>query len=167
VVLFYRLEDKRIRSFFLGNKHPRRDEALGVLHTLAARRAPSKRSTLKELAEAAGFTPRRTQVIVAVLENMDLVQRSGRGLVLRRDFTEQQLEAFLATFEARQAMDRERISSMMQYGQTTRCRMQFLREYFGDPAGEPCAHCDNCERPPPVEAAPLDTASDRRAAPKM
>jgi superfamily II DNA helicase RecQ len=138
-----------------------------LIGALTALRAGSKRQTLQQLAEVAGFTPRRTQVIVAVLENMDLVRRSGRGLLLRRGFTDPELEAFLATFEARQAMDRERISLMMQYGQTTRCRMQFLREYFGDPASDACGHCDNCERPPPVEAAGQQTATNRRAAPKM
>jgi hypothetical protein len=28
--------------------------------------------------------------------------------------------------------------------------MQFLREYFGDDAGSPCQHCDNCEHPVPT-----------------
>jgi ATP-dependent DNA helicase RecQ len=148
VILFYRLEDKRIRSFFLGNKHPRRDEALGVIRALAERGAAGIR-TLQQLAESTGSTARRTRVIVAVLENMDLLRRSGRGIALRRNFGEHELEEFLATFEARQALDRERIAMMMRYGQTTRCRMQHLREYFGDPAGEPCQHCDNCQRPVP------------------
>jgi superfamily II DNA helicase RecQ len=43
---------------------------------------------------------------------------------------------------------------MMRYGQTTRCRMQFMREYFGDAAGTSCEHCDNCAHPAlPVAAA--------------
>jgi ATP-dependent DNA helicase RecQ len=152
VVLFYRLEDKRVRSFFLGSKHPRRDEALAVLgamEKLQQRRA----CTVRELAEAAGLALRRTSVIAAVLENMELLTRAGRGLRLRRTLGLPQLEAFVATFEARYAADRERIESMMRYGQTTRCRMQFLREYFGEPAADPCQHCDNCEHPPVVHAA--------------
>jgi ATP-dependent DNA helicase RecQ len=147
VVLFYRLEDKRIRSFFLGNKHPRRHEALAAIEGMARLQSERRSCTLQALAEAAGLPLRRTSVIAAVLENMELVRRSGKGLRLRRDFEAGELDAFLATFEARYGADRERIATMMRYGQTTRCRMQFLREYFGDEAGDACGHCDNCEQP--------------------
>ncbi len=153
VVLFYRLEDKRIRSFFLGSKHPRREEALALLSALERLQRERRASSVHELAEAAGLALRRTSVIAAVLENMDLLVRSGRQLRLRRALGQRQLESFVGTFEARYGADRERIQIMMRYGQTTRCRMQFLREYFGEPPGEPCQHCDNCEHPPTVQAA--------------
>jgi ATP-dependent DNA helicase RecQ len=143
VTLYYRLEDKRIRSFFLGSKHPRRHEALALLAALS--QAGAKRFTMQSLADAAGLPLRRASVLGAVLENMGLLHRSRQGLRLRRAFEPAELEAFAATFEARYQSDRARIEQMMRYGQTTRCRMQFLREYFGDDAGDPCAHCDNCE----------------------
>ena len=62
-VLFYKLEDKRIRSFFLGGKAPRRTEA------------------------------------------------------------------------------------MIRYCESLNCRMQYLRDYFGEPSGDNCHHCDNCKHP--------------------
>lgn len=153
VVLFYRLEDKRIRSFFLGHKHPRRDEALALLQALERLQRERRSCTVHELAEAAALPQRRTSVIAAVLENMDLLARSGRSVRLRRALGPRQLEAFAATFEGRYGADRERIETMMRYGQTTRCRMMFLREYFAEQAGEPCQHCDNCQHPPAVLAA--------------
>lgn len=39
--------------------------------------------------------------------------------------------------------------------------MQFLREYFGDPTGEACVHCDNCQNP--VSPVPLAAPSRSRA----
>jgi len=159
VVLFYRLEDKRIRSFFLGNKHPRRAEALAVLVAMEALQHERRFCTMQALADAASLPLRRTSVIAAVLENMDLLARSDRRVKLRRALSPAHLEAFVATFEDRYAADRERIESMMRYGQTTRCRMQFLREYFSEPVGEPCHHCDNCEHPPTVEAVTRDEKS--------
>ena len=63
-------------------------------------------------------------------------------------FGPDEIDAFAGTFESRYDADRARIEQMMRYGQTTRCRMQFLREYFGDDVGDPCGHCDNCEAPP-------------------
>lgn len=149
VALFYRLEDKRIRSFFLGNKHPRRHEALAVIEALSA---SARGSSMQAVADTAGLSLRRASVIAAVLENMELVRRSSKTLALRRSFGSAELEDFLATFEGRYDADRERIDSMMQYGQTTRCRMQFLREYFGESTGEACGHCDNCEQPPLVRS---------------
>jgi superfamily II DNA helicase RecQ len=41
---------------------------------------------------------------------------------------------------------------MMRYGENAGCRMQFLRQYFGEPIGQSCNHCDNCLTP--VIAAP-------------
>ena len=147
VVLFYRLEDKRIRSFFLGNKHPRRHEAVSLITALSASGSGQRGSSMQALADAAGLSLRRASVITAVLENMELLRRSGKRLALRRGFGDAELEEFLATFESRYDADRARIDSMMRYGQSTRCRMQFLREAFGEAAGEGCGHCDNCARP--------------------
>jgi ATP-dependent DNA helicase RecQ len=144
-LLFYRLEDKRLRSFFLAAKHPRAHEALAVARALL--RAGTQPVTIAELAAAADLSARRTSVIIAVLENMELVRRTRRGLVLRRAYGEHELEPLLATFDAQYQTDRERIETMMRYGQTTRCRMQFLREYFGDAPGKSCQHCDNCAHP--------------------
>jgi ATP-dependent DNA helicase RecQ len=161
-ILFYRLEDKRIRSFFLGNKHPKSSEAMLFIQALS--NMGGKQSTLQSLASAAGLTSRRASVIAAVLENMDLVRRTGRGLSLQRAFSPPELEAFLATFEDRHQADRERIEHMMRYGQTTRCRMQVLREYFAEPCGEPCQHCDNCEHPlAPVGPGPQVPLKSRGA----
>ena len=33
-ILFYRLEDRRVQSYFLGGKYPRRDESLALYRTL-------------------------------------------------------------------------------------------------------------------------------------
>ena len=36
---------------------------------------------------------------------------------------------------------------MIRYAESGMCRMQFLRKYFGEPAGDACQHCDNCSQP--------------------
>lgn len=157
-ILFYRLEDKRVRSFFLAGKHPKANEALTLVQALRQARE-SKGRTLQSLAKDAGISLRRTRVIVSVLEQMELVQRSKQGLALSSSCGEGDLTALLDGFEARYEADRERIETMMRYGQTTRCRMQFLREYFGDEAGEVCQHCDNCANP----VLPLPSTAATRA----
>jgi ATP-dependent DNA helicase RecQ len=158
-VLFYRLEDKRIRSFFLGGKHPRSAEAMLLIRALVG--VGQRGCTTQALAAQAGLGLNRARVIMAVLENMDLIRRHGSELSLRRSFSEAELAAFLETFEARHRADRERIENMMRYGQTTRCRMQFLREYFGESSGQPCQHCDNCQHPATPVRAIHDPAPGR------
>jgi len=72
----------------------------------------------------------------------------GRGLRKRREFTSpDELAAHVETYQRRHRADLDRLRSMMRYAETTGCRSQFLRAYFGeaDPPAS-CGHCDNCCR---------------------
>ena len=142
-ILFYRLEDKRVRSFFLGGKHPREADVTQFLR--AIREAGG--ASLAELANASGLGERRAAVICAGLESLNLVSRKGRVRKLARPLSDDELSAFLAKFTGRHGADRERLGAMMRYGETTLCRMKFIREYFGELPGENCKHCDNCNSP--------------------
>ncbi len=44
-------------------------------------------------------------------------------------------------------VERQKLSALLGYCETTRCRRQVLLEYFGD-SGEPCGNCDTCLDPP-------------------
>jgi ATP-dependent DNA helicase RecQ len=147
-VLLYQLEDKRIRSFFLGGKHPKRHEALALLEALARAQAERRSTALAALAEQSGLSLRRATVIASVLETMEAIDRRRHGIAARKRLTGDDLQHFLDSFEAQYQADRERLHKMMAYGQSALCRMQFLRDYFGEPQGERCGRCDNCTAPP-------------------
>jgi ATP-dependent DNA helicase RecQ len=153
-VLFFRLEDRRIRSAFLGGRHPRRAEAQAVLQALRTLARERPRASTAAVGEASGLGERRVAVIAAVLEGMGVVARRGRGLALVRAPSDEELERFYATFEERHAADRERLEAMMDYGRAVRCRLGFLRDYFGEPTGAPCGRCDECRAGDAVEALP-------------
>jgi ATP-dependent DNA helicase RecQ len=144
--LFYRLEDKRVRSFFLGGKQPRKDDVSRFLRVFAQQ---THAVSLGELASASGLSERRATVICAGLESLHLVRREGRLRRMDRALTEGERTRFLDRFTDRYEADRERLRAMMRYGESTLCRMKFIREYFGEPPGENCDHCDNCKRPAP------------------
>lgn len=148
-ILLYRLEDRRIQAFFLGGKYPRREESLRVFRTLSAlheRHATRAGVVVRALAEQVGLPENRVKVIVALLESTGIVERR-RGVRKVRDFaTDEEFDAFLGEYEARHADDRERLEAMMRYGRTTRCRVCYLAEYFGEERDGPCGHCDNCRR---------------------
>jgi ATP-dependent DNA helicase RecQ len=144
--LFYRLEDKRIRSFFLGGKQPSQEDVRALMRVFTA--AEDNASfTNAELAKLSGLSARRVAVLVSGLEDLDVLARVRRKLKVRRTLHGDELEQFIATFESQRSAEQDRLRSMMQYGEMPGCRMQFLREYFGEPEGPPCRHCDNCRSP--------------------
>jgi ATP-dependent DNA helicase RecQ len=166
--LLYRLEDRRIQAFFNGGKYPRQADLLAV-HGAVARAGPQG-ATAAELAGETGIPARRATVVAALLETMELATRRGRRFVATRGFERtEELAAFLGEYERRHAQDRTRLEAMMRYAQSALCRMVSLRDYFGEPAGDRCGHCDRCRHgvpdaappptPPPLRRAPAPPAS--------
>jgi ATP-dependent DNA helicase RecQ len=141
--LFYRLEDRRVRRFFLGGKHPREQELRQVLQALM--RAESAR--VQELARTTGLSEKRIRVICAELESRHVIRRRGSARVVIRRMKEDEIGAFLGAFESHFRADEDRLRAMMDYAESARCRVQFLREYFGELPGEKCGRCDNYRTP--------------------
>jgi len=145
-VLFYRLEDKRIRSFFLGSNRAHESDVRLLLQAFASE-APGAGFAHAELARESGLSLRRSSALIAGLEEMAILSRRGRKLYLDHSMDANEIEVFVRTFDEQYAAERERLNKIMQYGDTAGCRMMFLRAYFGEPEGAPCMHCDNCGSP--------------------
>jgi ATP-dependent DNA helicase RecQ len=139
------------------------------VHGAVARAGP-RGATAAELAGETGIPARRATVVAALLETMELATRRGRRFVATRGFERtEELAAFLGEYERRHAQDRTRLEAMMRYAQSALCRMVSLRDYFGEPAGDRCGHCDRCRHgvpdaappptPPPLRRAPAPRAS--------
>jgi len=164
--LLYRLEDRRIQGYFLGGKYPRREHSQKIYEIVAG--VPPGNSgragiTTADLVEASGLPQRKVRVLIAQLESAGIVQSGGGKIKCVRQFSNsEEMTEFLSAYEQRHAGDRERLEQMMRYAETTFCRMRFLREYFGDPSGSDCGHCDNCRAkmegrlttPQPIAVAP-------------
>ncbi len=147
--LLYRLEDRRIQGYFLGGKYPRREHSLKLYETLGQLSAQPERKghvRMADVVEASGLPKRRVQVVVAQLESAGIVERKRAGLRLAHLFgSGEEVGRFLSEYEQRGMNDRERLQQMMRYAETAQCRMQYLREYFGEDHGAECGHCDNCK----------------------
>ena len=175
-VLLYRLEDKRIQSFFMAGRYPTLHEleavweavqgppaaALGEPNLAAqttdpsssdttAGDEPSDRETLdaKILSKRSGVGQRKTEVILHLLQEAGLIREEAHGFVIDRTHppTDESLANMLAVYSDRAQQDRSRLSEMMHYAETSCCRVQIIRRYFSDPEGDPCGRCDNCENP--------------------
>lgn len=155
-ILLYRLEDRRIQSYFLAGKYPRREESKAVYEAL--RQAPAPGTTARELSAQTGLGERRTKVIVAHLEKLGIAQRRVRRVQAHRAFESlDELETFMREYEQRYSAERRRLDAMMQYAQTTLCRMRYLRNYLGDETEDDCGRCDNCRRKARARRAPRPT----------
>ena len=200
--LFYRLEDKRIQSFFLSGRYPHLNEVNAVYNALAgisntnsenaseessgapsqavsssevasqapdaAAQTPTRKPTLSalDLAVKADVGRRRTQVILNLLRETGLVRRTPRGYILTdaEPPTGDILEALLKTYVDRAARDKDRLAEMMHYAETPICRTQIIRAYFGEPEGDPCNRCDNCQRVAKGEQAQHEESAEAAAA---
>jgi ATP-dependent DNA helicase RecQ len=150
VSLLYQLEDKRIQSYFLGGKYPRATECEQVLVTLDALLSQPENAagvTSKDVIATAGLPARKTKVVVALLVAAGVLVR-GRRLRRQRGFASTaELESFLTAYQERRRSDQGRLQAIMRYAETTGCRMNFLRTYFGARSTDVgCDHCDNCRR---------------------
>ena len=141
-VLLFRLEDKRIQSFFSAGRYPRADELRKVLDALS----PYDAMNAAQLAKLAEIGSKRAQVLLYLLRDTGLAISKGSGYV-RTDaliVDDEQIEALMSAYAERMESDRTRLDDMMRYAETVQCRRQVFREYFDEPAGEPCGTCDNC-----------------------
>lgn len=142
--LLYRVEDRRIQSFFLGGKYPKREQSRLVFEALS-RQESSDGVTTAQLSEMTALARRKVQVIVSQLIGAEIVSRSGRRIRKLRDFAStEEFDQFLGAYEKRGLDDRARLDTMIRYSQTARCRVRFMKEYFGEEVDRDCGHCDNC-----------------------
>jgi ATP-dependent DNA helicase RecQ len=171
-VIFYRVEDRRIQSYFLGGKYPSRAECRLFYDAAVARAAAvSAGVSIDELGELAGLAPRRAKVVTALLENLGVAERrGGRVRVIHTFRDDDELERFLAEYETRHRGDRARLDAIVAYMQSMSCRGQRIQAYFGEQAVDPCGHCDNCESGAAARVASISSArgkSRRRDTPPL
>ena len=166
-VLLYRLEDKRIQSYFMAGRYPKVEELRAVLDSLAGGEGVEEAGTARPvrsaaaIAEQSGVGARRVQVALHLLRQGGLIRRARNGYKLDSNEipSDQALQELLQTYVDRAQNDKDRLAEMMHYAETTSCRTQIIRAYFGDPEGEPCLHCDNCVNAVKHDAAPASARS--------
>jgi ATP-dependent DNA helicase RecQ len=177
-VLLYRIEDRRIQSYFLGGKYPRREQSVAVWSTLKnlSDRTAGRAISAAELTIAAGLPERKLRVVLAQLTTAGVIDRRGGRVRRVRDFASRdEFEKFLTTYEARRRGDRQRLGTIIGYAQATECRVRFIAKYFDEPDDGDCGKCDNCraraqgrfERtapprhpPPPPEPVPASAFAE-------
>jgi ATP-dependent DNA helicase RecQ len=167
-VLLYRLEDRRIQTFFLAGRYPKPEELTAVAAALTrpspgeppnldlssfgaaggSASLPQSSLSAETIAHLSNLNQRRTQSILNLLTEANLTRRTRTGYTLARGAqpTTEALTQLLQTCIDRAIRDKDRLAEMMHYAETPNCRTQIIRTYFGEPEGNPCNRCDNCLR---------------------
>lgn len=146
--LLYRVEDRRIQSYFLGGKYPEVAEAARVALALEKYPVDALVST-DDLADLTEVPRRKVRIVLALLKRHGLVRehRGGNWQRLRDNLTSVDLSADLIDYEERRSRDQEQLRTIIRFCQSTECRTRFILEHFGEeaPPGWTCGNCDACD----------------------
>ena len=131
---------------------------------------------LKDIAERAQAPAKKARVVLSFLKEIGFAAEGPGQRFVPLTIEPPSLEELAratARYEQKRAQDRARLQAMLRYSQSHLCRARLLVTYFGYTDGEPCGHCDNCQRakadepaePPPSRiAAVAAVLAARRAA---
>ena len=164
--ILYRVEDRRVQSYFLGGKYPTVDDATTIVRLLEVHAAVDA-VELAEIAERASLPRTRCRLTLMLLKAHGVV-RERRGGRWERDAAavdEGRLREELATYDRRRALERSKLEAMVRYCQRVQCRARMILEYFGEEVAEDwrCGNCDACEVMDGWESE--ETPTDGRALP--
>ncbi|MFE5407489.1 DEAD/DEAH box helicase [Microbacterium sp. NPDC056569] len=137
VLLLPGTEDREIWHYFATASMPDRDRADRVLAALAAASGPMSTPALEAVVDI-----RRTplELLLKVLDVDGAVERVRGGWVATG-------EPWTYDEERYRRIAAERVNEqqhMIEYEETSGCRMEFLQRSLDDDTAAPCGRCDNC-----------------------
>jgi ATP-dependent DNA helicase RecQ len=146
--VLYRVEDRRIQSYFLGGKYPEVEEAARVALVLES--VPVNTPVhVDDLANKSGVPHRKARIVMVLLKRHGLVRehRGGRWERMRNNLVACDLSADLMDYEERRARDQSKLRSIISFCQTAQCRTRYILEYFGEDVAPDweCGNCDACD----------------------
>ena len=129
-------EDQDIWSYFASMAFPPEGTVRRVLHVLTE----SGTLSTAALEPHVELGRSRLEMVLKVLDVDGAVRRVKGGWEATGQPWEYDAERYERIAAQRTAEQR----AMLEYLDTGRCRMEFLREQLDDPHAEPCGRCDNC-----------------------
>jgi len=139
VVLLPQPEDRDIWAYFASLAFPREDQVRHTLRVLAEEGRPLSTASLETYVDL-GRT--RLEQMLKVLDVDGAVRRVRGGWEATGESWTYDAERYARVSEAR----RREQQAMLDYLDTDRCRMWFLRDQLDDPAIDGHEHCGRCDR---------------------
>ena len=139
--LYFRTEDLRLPTLYGSRVGPSPKSLAVVAETLAA-----GARTLADVREGAGLSRERTGATVMALADAGGVSVDANGRVTVLEDLDEAVTEATRLIRTRRRIEQTRTEMMGAYVRHLGCRWNFLLEYFGEPAGDRCGHCDNDRR---------------------
>lgn len=137
VVLLPALEDRDIWAYFASLAFPREELVRQTLEVLAAEGRPLSTAALEAHVD---LNRNRLETMLKVLDVDGAVRRVRGGWESTGQPWSYDAERYQRVTEAREREQR----AMLDYLDTDRCRMRYLRDQLDDPEAADCGRCDNC-----------------------
>ena len=153
VILLPGREDAAIWRYFASLAFPPEEQVRSVLANLS----PDRPLSTQALEPLVDLRRSRLETMLKVLDVDGAVRRVRGGWLATGQPWTYDSARLRRVAEARAAEQQ----SMIEYAETTGCRMEFLRRCLDDPQAHPCGRCDSCAGPrfdTDVSAASLSAA---------
>ncbi|MFD8498748.1 RecQ family ATP-dependent DNA helicase [Amycolatopsis sp. NPDC059657] len=137
VILLPGSEDREIWAYFGSLAFPSEARVTQVLTALAGAGRPLSTAALEPVVE---LSRSRLEMVLKVLDVDGAVRRVKGGWESTGRPWSYDAERYERVAVARNTEQQ----AMLDYQQTTGCRMEFLRRQLDDPEAAPCGRCDNC-----------------------
>jgi len=161
VVLLPGIEDRDIWAYFASLAFPREELVRRTLASLQEAGRPLSTQALETYVE---LNRTRLETMLKVLDVDGAVRRVSGGWEATGQEWVYDTERYARVAEARQREQK----AMLDYLESSECRMRYLREQLDDPEAADCGRCDNCgglSLGTSVSEEALATAGERLARP--
>jgi len=139
VILLPGAEDAAIWRYFASLAFPPEDQVRSVLANLS----PDRPLSTQALEPLVDLRRTRLELMLKVLDVDGAVRRTRGGWLATGEPWTYDTVRLRRVAEARTAEQQ----TMIEYAETTGCRMEFLRRCLDDPEAETCGRCDTCADP--------------------
>ena len=147
--LLYDPRDEQAQQHFIERSHPDEERFRTIWRQLVDDATQSDGAPVRRNGTSANEEGYATAI--AALRDVGLVDPAGR-------LTSHDVDApiDIGPVRSHQRYAEDRLSRMVDYAESGRCRHLLILDYFGEPAAERCEACDNCLG----EAAPAGAVAD-------
>lgn len=144
-ILLYDPQDRYVQEYFIHSAVPNQEDFDQVL-------ALTDSPTLAMIKQTTGLHPTRVNVVVAELveQGFFIKERKEGKQVYQR--TEKEEKPDLTSYTIQRQVKLRELNTMIEYANTSSCRMTFLRKTLGDQEAPECGNCDGCK---PIPSIPL------------
>lgn len=156
IFLFYHSSDRDLPEYFINNARPSKDKYEKIIDII---KSSSEPPDTKKLIIESDLTKTQLEVIKAGLIEQGIIKEVLYGSKKRYEYQFNAPNLDFLLFDKFKKHRLEELDRMIEYMESTTCRMKYLRNYLGDRTDIVCGKCDNClkrntpiwKNPPKIE----------------